>query len=268
MTSAPILPGRRLSPIATALLIVIGGIGEAFAAEGCPDITSEIDTDRPDVTNSSRVVPTGSLQSENGVNWTGQRRSGVLDLTNSRLRLGVAYCTEILVDVPTYFYPLHGVAPRGFSDVAPAVKRQFEGLPGDFVASAVAGIGMPTGAKTISGPSYNPYLQLPWSREIVEGWSVHGMFTHFWFPGQPGSNAAYQLTFSVEREVGAHADLFAEYVGDYPNHDGPRHVLNLGGAWRVTATQQVDFHTGVGFNSRSPSYFFGLGYSFRFDSLF
>ena len=268
MIFAPILPVRRLRSIATAVLIVMGGIGEAFAAQGCPDITSEIDTDRPDVTNSSPVVPTGSLQAENGINWTDQRRSGILDLTNTRLRLGVAHCTEILVDVPNYFNPLHSGPPRGFSDVAPAVKRQLEGLPGDFVAFAVAGVGAPTGAKKISGPSYNPYLQLPWSREIAEGWSVNGMFTHFWFPGQSGSNAAYELTFSVAREVGANADLFAEYVGDYPNHDGPRHVLGLGGTLRVTAMQQVDFHTGVGFNSRSPSYFFGLGYSFRFDSLF
>jgi hypothetical protein len=248
--------------------MAVGAAGPVFAAEGCPDSASEIDTDRPDVTNSSRVVPAGSLQGENGVNWSGQRRSGILDGTNSRLRLGVADCTEILVDIPNYFRPLHTEGPRGFSDVAPAVKRQIDGLPGDFVVSAVAGAGVPTGAKRISGPSFDPYIQFPWSREIAEGWSVQGMFTHFWMLGQPGSNRAYEATFSVERELGPEAYLFAEYVGDYPNHDGPRQVLNLGGAWRVTTTQQLDFHTGVGFNSRSPAYFFGLGYSFRFDGLF
>jgi hypothetical protein len=40
----------------------------AAAADGCPKASDEIATDRPDVTNSSIVVPVGSLQSENGIN--------------------------------------------------------------------------------------------------------------------------------------------------------------------------------------------------------
>ena len=39
-------------------------------SEGCPTAKDEIATDRPDVTNSSLVVPTGSLQNENGVNFS------------------------------------------------------------------------------------------------------------------------------------------------------------------------------------------------------
>jgi hypothetical protein len=94
------------------------------------------------------------------------------------------------------------------------------------------------------------------------------MFTLFWFPGQPKSNAISEATFVVEREVAAHADLFVEYVGDYPNHSGPSQVINSGGAYRFTPTQQIDFHAGFGLTNRSPTYFFGLGYSVRFDSLF
>ena len=93
------------------------------------------------------------------------------------------------------------------------------------------------------------------------------MFTQFWFAGQK-SNAISEATFVVERDVDAHADLFVEYVGDYPNHGGPSQVINTGGAYRFTPTQQIDFHAGFGLTNRSPSYFFGLGYSVRFDSLF
>ena len=39
-------------------------------SEGCPTAKDGIATDRPDVTNSSLVVPTGSLQNENGVNFS------------------------------------------------------------------------------------------------------------------------------------------------------------------------------------------------------
>jgi hypothetical protein len=94
-------------------------------------------------------------------------------------------------------------------------------------------------------------VQFPWSREVGGGWGLSGMFTQFWFPGQPKNDAISEATFVVEREVGAHADLFVEYVGDYPNHGGPSQVVNT-----------------AGLTNRSPSYFFGLGYSVRFDSLF
>jgi len=56
--------------------------------------------------------------------------------------------------------------------------------------------------------------------------------------------------------------------GDYPNHSGPSQVINSGGAYRFTATQQIDFHAGFGPTNRAPNYFFGLGYSVRFDRLF
>ena len=243
-------------------------IVEASAAEYCPDIQTEIQTDRPDVTNSSFVVPSGSLQTENGISLTAYRVSRIIDGTNSRIRLGVAHCTELLVDLPDYFHSVHGRGPTGLSDVAPAAKAQLGPLPGGVVLSATAGLGLPTGASRISGHGYNSYVQFPWSREIGSGWSLSGMFTEFWFPGQTKSSGISEATFVVEREIGAHGDLFIEYVGDYPNHSGQSQVINSGGAYRFTATQQIDFHAGFGLTNRSPTYFFGLGYSVRLDSLF
>ena len=62
--------------------------------------------------------------------------------------------------------------------------------------------------------------------------------------------------------------MFIEYVGDYPEH-GPRPIfLNSGGAYRLTKTEQLDFHLAVGLDNSAPDYIFGLGYSFRVDGLF
>ena len=88
----------------------------------CPSSASEIATDRPDVANSSLVVPVGSLQSENGINTTGRGFEKTFDGTNSRLRLGVAPCLEILVDVPNYFGHLKGDEDSGFGNVAPTPR--------------------------------------------------------------------------------------------------------------------------------------------------
>src|SRR5690242_8795752 len=75
----------------------------AAAADGCPKEGDAIATDRPDVTNSSIVVPVGNLQIENGVDFNARNGAGVLDGANTRLRLGIAPCVELLVDLPTYF---------------------------------------------------------------------------------------------------------------------------------------------------------------------
>ena len=95
---------RQLSELLVALVVPFFCAAAAAAgAESCPQPGSEIVTDRPDVTNSSLVVPQGSFQQENGVNIGGRDGGQVLDGTSTRLRLGIAQCLEVLADVPTYF---------------------------------------------------------------------------------------------------------------------------------------------------------------------
>src|SRR5260370_8230762 len=98
-------------------MAVIKGAEVALAAEGGPNSPSEFSAGRPDGTNSSKVVPYGSLQAENGVDWTVRQGSNVISGTQTRLRLGIAQCTEVLADLPTYFYSLNGRASSGFSDL-------------------------------------------------------------------------------------------------------------------------------------------------------
>lgn len=264
------MPNRlslRLVFCCTALLSAFAGaMGTARAAADCPTAADEIATDRPDVTNSSLVVPTGSLQAENGVDWTVRHGSNALDATNTRLRVGVAHCSEFLIDVPNYFGALNGSEPSGFSNVIVSLKRQLP-VPLGFDASATAGLGFPSGSGKVAGRGYQPYIQLPWSHGIAHGWGVEGMVTLFWFPSESARNPTFESTFALERELGANADLFVEYVGDY-NHQQPSQLIDSGGAWRFSKTQQLDFHVGFGLNRNSVDHYFGIGYSLRFDGLF
>lgn len=267
MSQAPLVTIRHcaIASILFAASLIVGA-SVAFAAEGCPTSASEISTDRPDVTNSSRVVPYGSLQMENGVNSITHQRSDVVSF-ETRLRLGVAQCTEVLVDVPTYAYSLNGRASSGFSDFIVSVKRELP-VPLGFHLSVTSGVGFPTGASKISSHGYDPYLQFPWSRRISDAWALHGQLTVTWVTSQHTNNPTFEPTVSLERELGQTRDLFLEYVGDYPNHARPAQVLDGGGAWRVTTLQQLDFHVGVGLNRSSSDHFVGIGYSFRFDGIF
>ena len=255
------------------LLALAASLPSQCLADGCPTNASEIAPDRPDITNSSLVVPQGSLQAENGVDWTVRDGSNALDATNTRLRVGVARCTEILIDTPSYFGSLNGSQPAGFSDVVVSVKHQLQ-VPFGFDLSATSGLALPTGATKISGHGYQPYLQFPWSHSLAPGWELAGMFTFFWSPSESSHSLLFQPTLSLERELWSSVHLFVEYAGDY-DHQRPAHLLDGGGAWQFTRTQQIDFRVGFGLNRSSVALngvpvdqYFGLGYSIRLDGLF
>ena len=237
-------------------------------AESCPKATDEIETDRPDVTNSSLVVPVGSLQDENGVNFAMRGDGRSIDGTNTRLRLGVAPCLEILVDLPAYSANLQGPGNSGFSDVAPAIKWQISPLPQTFDLSVVTGVALPTGAAAIAGRGAQPYLQFPWSSELRDGWGISGMFTEFFRPDELSARRITEATFVLEKRLTEHFKLFTEYVADYPEGASPSLLLNSGAVYRLNQTQQVDFHIAFGLNHNAPSYIVGVGYSFRLDGLF
>jgi hypothetical protein len=264
---------KVLSNAINAFAVLIGlpffALGaSAASADQCPQKESPIETDRPDVTNSSVVVPQGSFQNENGINFSQRNGGRALDGSDSRLRWGVAPCLEILVDIPTYFAALRAPPNSGFTDVVPAIKWQISPFPGKLDLSATLGAGLPTGTKAIAGPGVQPYVQFPWSWELGGGWGLSGMLTNFIVPADPVNKLTTQTTFVIEREIGKQAFLFVEYVGDYHTHGGPGYLINSGGGYRITNTQQIDFHIGIGLNDNAPSYIFGLGYSFRFDRLF
>jgi hypothetical protein len=261
--------GILRSVLRSGLLLALACPGTyAAAAEGCTQNTAPIATDRPDTTNSSVVVPVGSLQNENGFNVSRQNGADIFDGSNSRWRLGVAPCVEVLIDLPNYVGTFRGAGNSGFGNVAPALKWQISPVPGKIDLSMTIGAGLPTGARAVAGPGAQPYLQFPWSVELGRGWGISGMVTNFFVPADQVSKFNNQSTFVIERELGERSFMFVEYVGDFPVNGANSQLFNSGGGYRVTDTQQIDFHVGVGLNRTAPAYIFGVGYSFRLDGLF
>ena len=122
--------------IASAGLML--GLSSARAGQ-CSGSDAPIVTDRPSVANASLVVPLGSLQSENGVDISRRNGGAVFDGSNSRLRLGVAPCLELLVDLPSDITAFNRQLASGVTDVAPAVKWQISPVPGTFDLSVTFG---------------------------------------------------------------------------------------------------------------------------------
>lgn len=246
------------------------GAANSLAAAACPSPSDPIDTDRPGVTNSSKVVPLGSFEAESGSDWMVSHGANSLSGSSTRLRLGVYNCTEFLIDAPNYVGSLNRGQPSGFSEVVVSLKRQFPapfGFEG-FNISATAGLGFPSGSEKISGRGYQPYIQAPWSYDLPYDWTAAGMFTVSWFPSESARNPTFGPTLSIGKQFfDSHANINVEYGGMY-DHQRPMQVLDTLGQWRFTNTQQLDFEAGFGLNSSSVDHFFGIGYSFRLDRLF
>jgi hypothetical protein len=258
----------RDAPSVLLAALISGCLASAASAEQCTQASNPIETDRPDVTNSSIVLPVGSFQNENGINFSRQNGAQVFDGANSRLRFGMSPCWEVLFDLPTYVTAFHGPGASGFTDLAPAVKWQISPIPDKFDLSMTVGIGLPTGSLEIAGPGTQPYLQLPWSIELGSGWAITGMVTNFFVPADVTNRYTNQSTFVIERSFGERAFLFAEYVGEFPSVGANSQLFNSGGGYRITDKQQIDFHIGIGLNRSAPAYILGVGYSFRIDGLF
>lgn len=249
--------------LTTFVAACLVGTAAAAAAE-CTTSDRTIETDRPDVTNSSIVVPVGSLQNENGIDTSRDHGADVFNGTNSRWRLGIAPCLEVLVDLPTYVTAFRGAGPSGFSDVVPAVKWQISPLPGKFDVSVTAGVALPTVAGQIAGQGVQPYLQIPWSIELGNGWELNGMETNFFTP-ESDTKYSYQSTLVIEKEFDERAFLFVEYVGNFPTIGRNNQLINTGGGYHLDDRHQIDFHVGIGLDRNAPNYIFGVGYSFRLD---
>lgn len=231
------------------------------------DAAGMIATDRPAVTNSSVVVPVGSFQAENGFLETSSHGQNVLDGPETLVRFGIAKSTELRFTVPDYFHNLSASSGSGFGDFAFEVKEQLGPTPGKFDVSAILFITFPTGANGVSSAGYDPGLQVPWSRALSTNWTAAGMFSVYWPTHGRTRNVTGESTFLLDRQLTKPWDVFVEYAGDFPEIGGPRRLLHVGTALKITKQQQIDFHAGVGLSSAAVDHFVGVGYSFRFQAI-
>ncbi len=251
---------------AAAFLLLVLGHKRAAADDPAP---APIATDRPAVTDSSVVVPLGTLQAENGFTETASQGQQTFDGPETWLRFGVASKTELRLIVPDYFGQVatgSGIS-SGFGDLAIGVKQQLGPAPGGFDVSLVLSLSLPTGAAAISSHGYDPSAQLPWSRALSPNWTAAGMLSVYWPTESGRRNVTGETTFLIDRQLTKQWDAFVEYVGDFSETGGPRHLLHVGTAYKLTAQQQVDFHAGVGLSSAAVDHFVGVGYSFRLQAV-
>jgi hypothetical protein len=208
------------------------------------------------------VVPSGSLQVENGLQTTTASGQRTVDGPESLVVFGLTSETELRFTAPDYNFVGSG---SGFGDTALGVKQQVGHTQSGFDASLIVFLSFPTGANASTSHAYDPGLQLPWSQKVSANWTAAGMLSLYW-PTQSGArNLTGESTFLFDRQLTGPWDAFAEYAGDFPEHGGPRHLLHFGTAYKLGPLNQLDLHVGVGLSRAAVDHFIGIGYSFRFQ---
>jgi hypothetical protein len=253
---------------AAVVLVAFSHTAVAQSAPGPPVDGGEIVTDRPDVTEAAVVVPKGSVQIENGFTWSLDHGSNSIDLSESLVRVGIAGRTELRIGLPNYFDKHAGDASSsGFQDLSFGIKQQLGPLPGNIDLAVIVASSFPTGHRGLSSGGVDPFIKLPWSKELPRGWSVGGMQSLFWNTEDRNRNITSETTIYLERQLTKPWDVFVEYAGDYTQRSGSRQLAHFGTAYKITATNQFDFHFGFGLSHATPNHFFAVGYSFRLDGL-
>jgi len=124
------------------------------------------------------------------------------------LRVGAADCTELALQIPSYFFAMNGKASSGFSDVAVAFKRQLPDLYG-FVTAAAAGLIFPSGSTAVSDGGYHHIFRARGSA-ISPTVGAGGMFKLTWRTSHSASNPTFQSTFEIGRDHTPSAASFVE----------------------------------------------------------
>jgi hypothetical protein len=170
--------------------------------------------------------PKASLQAENGLTWTNDQLDRVATLCQTLLRLGLCHRTELRLTLPSYSLDFsRALGSSGVTDISIGFKQQLGPLPGGFDLSLIMASSVPAGTADKTTHRLDPFLKVPWSRELGNGWSVGGMASIFWPTEEGKRNLTWETTFVLQRDLSRSPDVFAEYGGDYPRRAGARQTI-------------------------------------------
>jgi len=260
-----------------AEIILLGIIGSFTVLICIPawsmEKTDAIDTNRPSFMFSPLVVPQGSLQLENGVQYKYfQHGRNFFNVSETQVRLGLLKNTEFQMFVPNFVLLTTRVANApdqvlaGVSDLQEVGFKQqipFKKLP-KLSLSVVGSVNIPTGRRFISGPGVQPVIRIPYGYALGK-YSLMGMQTVAVI--NSGRDVVYSPDAMITRAVGNKTSVFIEYLGVFTHQAPSINIAHFGAEYKPRRNHEVDLHFGFGLNKTAPAAFVGAGYSYRFDGL-
>lgn len=218
-----------------------------------------IATDRPDFTESARVVGRGTIQWESGL--TASRIDGDKELAGPELliRIGASERFEWRFVVPDRILDS---GDSRWGDFAIGAKWQVGPCPDGAEFAIIGEASMPAEDAELEEADFSAKFCV--ARDISESSSLSTMLDLGLLSASGAESARLGWTLSYSQAAGERESWFLEYAGEFHERSHPLHILHAGWVSQPDPDHQWDFHGGFDLKKGSDSIFFGIGYSVRF----
>lgn len=220
--------------------------------------TGGLITDRPDFTESTVVVPRGSVQVESGLTLAWDGSFDGLELPEALVRVPLGDRLEARFELPGF---RGGPGPDGLLDSGLGVKVEL-GSRAAWSFATLAGLSLPTGSDRLSGDRLAPSVILVAGRSLGPAWSLGVQGSLEWpdDSGDPVATGTAVLGRALSDRVGTFGEVLVSGQSGKPSTV----LLHHGYTLAVGDRSQLDLHAAFGLTARSPDLLVGAGWSTRF----
>ncbi|MGB0849619.1 MAG: transporter [Bacteroidia bacterium] len=252
---------------------------------------AQIETDRPDFTESPNVVPKGALQVETGFilendySAEEQRASKVglsernFTMNTTLLRYGLTENIELRLNTSfdvSKVNMMEDMAYLGDSTYNPILgdikgfSTSFIGFKTNLLKTDKVSLGflghlyIPQLAsgdyQKVSGQHLAPEFLIPCSIDLTDKWGIAFQYGLTWDGFTPNPTTSYTLAlgYGITDEL----SFYVEPYGFLTTNGDELHLLNGGFTYLVNDNFQLDLTGGVGLNEAAPDNFLNFGASF------
>ena len=257
----------------TLILLAFGNFG-AFA---------QIETDRPDFTESPNTVPKGAFQVETGFimendkieNLGGSFEYQNLTLNTTLIRYGLLEHLELRFNwannqnEETQKRLIQGGVDSSFSSVTSGFLTSFVGFKTNLYKTDKISIGflghlyvpdLSSGDFKVDNQKVASELLFPVSYQITERFGVAAQYGINWDGLSPNPTTGYTLAFGYA--ITDQLNCYIEPYGFLTNNGEELHLVNGGFTYLVNDNFQLDLTGGFGLNDDAPDNFISCGASF------
>lgn len=249
----------------------------------------EMDTDRPNVTNTPHTIDAGHLQIETGLlDYTSYRnhldgigvRSEDFGFGEFNFRLGILNSLELNAIVDSYETyrtrddpPGATVHTRGFGDTAVGGKLNLWGNEGgdDVWATALAiqpQFQFPTASGGVGNGRFEFTVAAPFLMNLPRGFhlGIQSAISYERSVAGAGYVAGLQNSISLDRKIIGALDVYIEYASDVTteSHVEPVQTIDVGAVYPLNENVVLDAGVNFGLNKASNNFQLLAGISVRF----
>ncbi len=238
-----------------------------FSGANFAEELGDIETDRPDFTETATVVPQGYVQLESGLSMQADDSARNATLGELLLRFDTPIPNiEGRLGVPNYHMDRSEDAySQGFDDVSLGLKMVLLSPKAGKAAAGIFTVYIPSGSEGYIRQAVEPEAKLCLSADLPHDLKL-------------GSNMGLSLATNESRSFikpfmtlvfgqswtekwGSYVEWFGTFQSGAGEND--RHILDGGITYLWNADTQVDVRGGFGLSGRADDYFFGIGFSKR-----